>query len=67
LNWGLVPSWLKDNAKVKEFKQVTLNAKAETLKEKPSFKIPYLNRRCWFYLMFFLNDKIKEKKKYLTS
>jgi putative SOS response-associated peptidase YedK len=46
LNWGLVPSWLKDSSKVTEFKRITLNAKAETLKEKPSFRIPLASKRC---------------------
>lgn len=34
LNWGLIPSWAKDI----EFRKNTLNAKIETIGEKPSFK-----------------------------
>lgn len=46
LNWGLVPSWLKDADRIAEFKISTLNAKAETLSEKPSFRKPLQNKRC---------------------
>jgi putative SOS response-associated peptidase YedK len=46
MNWGLVPFWLKDSAKLNEIRLGTLNAKAETLKEKPSFRLPFRNKRC---------------------
>jgi putative SOS response-associated peptidase YedK len=41
-NWGLIPSWAKD---VKIGHRM-INARAETLSEKPSFKAAYRNRRC---------------------
>jgi len=37
-SWGLIPSWLKDNSNIKNFRTKTLNARFETLKIKPSFK-----------------------------
>ena len=40
--WGLVPSWSKDAA----IGQKMINARAETLAEKPSFKCLLLTRRC---------------------
>ncbi|OKP91217.1 hypothetical protein A3844_05150 [Paenibacillus helianthi] len=40
LKWGLIPSWAKDPTKG------TINARAETLLEKPSFTIPFLRKRC---------------------
>ena len=40
-NWGLFPSWANDGFN----KSYTLNAKLETLQEKPSFK-NILNNRC---------------------
>lgn len=40
LSWGFIPSWAK------EPKNRTINARAETLLEKPAFKIPFLRKRC---------------------
>lgn len=42
LRWGLIPSWAKDE-KI-GFK--TINAKAETLQEKPSFRGAFQRKRC---------------------
>jgi putative SOS response-associated peptidase YedK len=39
LKWGLVPSWSKDATGV-------INARAETLEQKPSFAESFLRRRC---------------------
>jgi len=40
--WGLIPSWAKDP----EIGNRLINARAETLGEKPSFRAAYLRRRC---------------------
>lgn len=40
-HWGLLPSWVSDP----QFGTHTLNAKIETIKEKPSFK-KYADQRC---------------------
>jgi len=40
--WGLIPSWTKDLKSAK----LLINARAETLMEKPSFKTALLKRRC---------------------
>jgi putative SOS response-associated peptidase YedK len=42
LKWGLVPSWSKD---AQTFKGL-INARAETLTEKPSFREAFKSRRC---------------------
>ncbi|MDD4905926.1 MAG: SOS response-associated peptidase [Methylobacter tundripaludum] len=42
LHWGLIPSWSKDRT----ISSHLINARAETLTEKPSFKKAYQQRRC---------------------
>ncbi len=42
LKWGLVPSWAKDAA----IGNRMINARAETLTEKPSFREAFSKRRC---------------------
>ncbi|WNQ12421.1 SOS response-associated peptidase [Paenibacillus aurantius] len=42
LKWGLVPSWAKDE----KIGYKMINAKAETLTEKPSFRTAFERRRC---------------------
>ncbi len=44
VRWGLIPDWVKDPG---EFSQL-INARAETLVQKPSFRNAYKYRRCLF-------------------
>lgn len=46
MNWGLIPFWTKNTELANQIKSKTLNAKAETLKEKPSFRHTIKNKRC---------------------
>ena len=43
--WGLVPRWAKDSAAADEIRTKTLNARAETIFEKPSFRDAAKHRR----------------------
>ncbi len=42
MRWGLVPSWAKDIS----IGQKMINARAETIREKPSFRSAFSRRRC---------------------
>ncbi|MFZ1808554.1 MAG: SOS response-associated peptidase [Cyclobacteriaceae bacterium] len=46
LNWGLIPHWTKDIGDVVRIQNQTLNARAETLFEKPAYKTSVVSRRC---------------------
>lgn len=63
-HWGLIPSWAKDDT----IKKNTLNARFETIHEKPSFRNA-VNNRCLvladaFYEWKWLDEKGKQKQKY---
>jgi putative SOS response-associated peptidase YedK len=65
--WGLMPAWASDES----FRKNTLNARLETLYEKPSFK-PYVANRCLvlangFYEWQWLDPKGKQKQGYLIT
>ena len=66
-NWGLMPSWAKDDT----FRKNTLNARFETIGEKPSFR-PYIHNRCLvlangFYEWQWLDPQGKKKQKFLIT
>lgn len=42
VQWGLVPSWAKDTKMAAKM----INARGETVHEKPSFRAPFKRRRC---------------------
>mgnify|MGYP001236571673 CR=1 FL=1 len=42
LKWGLVPSWAKDESAGNKM----INARAETLAEKPAYRLPFERKRC---------------------
>jgi putative SOS response-associated peptidase YedK len=63
LRWGLVPSWAKDlsiGAKM-------INARAETVAEKPAFRRAFAKRRCLLpadgYFEWYVLEEDKDKKK----
>jgi putative SOS response-associated peptidase YedK len=65
--WGLVPFWAKND----EIKKYTLNAKIETIRQKPAFRSS-VNKRCLviadgFYEWKWLDPKGKQKQKYLIT
>jgi putative SOS response-associated peptidase YedK len=65
--WGLIPHWAKDM----EIRKNTLNARIETIEEKPSYR-SYVNNRCLvlidgFYEYQWQDPKGKVKKPFLMT
>jgi putative SOS response-associated peptidase YedK len=48
--WGLVPQWATEKEQIQKIKRNTLNARCETIFEKPSFKKAIQLRRCLIYV-----------------
>jgi len=44
--WGLIPSWVKDQDTANDLRTKTLNAVGETVFEKPSFRKSVVSQRC---------------------
>lgn len=45
-SWGLIPSWIKNPMEVVKISNSTINARAETMFEKPAFREPARSQRC---------------------
>lgn len=63
--WGLIPNWAKDTS----IQQQTINARMETVTERPSFS-NIIHQRCLviataFYEWRWLDEKGKSKQKYI--
>jgi len=62
MSWGLVPSWAKDNSMMAKM----INARFESVEEKPSFRSAFIKRRCIIpmdgYYEWFRPQDPKEKK-----
>jgi len=59
MHWGLVPHWAKD----KKMSYKMINAKAETLSEKPAYRQAYKKRRCLIPADGFYEWKVLKEKK----
>ena len=63
-HWGLIPHWVKNIEQAKEIRSMTLNAKSETIFEKPSFKFSIQKKRCLIPSTGFFEWQDFNKKKY---
>jgi len=62
--WGLVPFWTKDETAAERIRTQTLNAKAETIHQKPSFRSSIMTKRCLVLVDGFYEWREEGKKKY---
>lgn len=46
MKWGLVPFWVRDKAQAEEIRVRTMNARAESIYEKPAFRAAAEERHC---------------------
>lgn len=69
MSWGLIPHWVKDREQAESIRQKTLNARAETLWEKPSFRDAVKQHRCLIPMTGFYeyHHREEEKIKYLIT
>jgi putative SOS response-associated peptidase YedK len=49
-HWGLIPAWIKKKDDALKIANQTLNARGESIFEKPSYKYAALHQRCLIYL-----------------
>jgi len=63
-NWGLIPHWVKTKADAEKLRTQTLNARSETVFERPSFRSYIPNNRCLIPADGFFEWMDFQKKKY---
>lgn len=61
--WGLIPSFALQE-KADDFQNMTLNARSDTIYEKPSFKKSIISQRCILVVDGFFEWRHENKKKY---
>jgi len=64
--WGLIPNngMVKDRVAADEFRKLTLNAKGETIFEKPSYRDNIISHRCLLPVSGFYEWRAYESRKY---
>ncbi|MGM0580561.1 MAG: SOS response-associated peptidase [Bacteroidota bacterium] len=62
LQWGLIPFWTKDEQQANEMHNKTINARGESMFEKPAFRKAAANRRCIIMVDGFFEHHHKHKQ-----
>ncbi len=62
--WGLIPGWVKDRAQAEKLWHQTLNARGETIFEKPAYRSSARHKRCVLYIDGFYEHHHANKKTY---
>jgi putative SOS response-associated peptidase YedK len=63
-HWGLVPAWIKDEEKASQIRSSTVNARAETMYDKPSFRKAANSQHCLILADGFYEFQDVKGKKY---
>lgn len=61
-DWGLIPYWVKDEAQAEALRKQTINARCESIFEKPSFRESIYTRRCIIPVTGFFEWHTKDAK-----
>ncbi len=61
--WGLIPGWVRDADKAKDIRGKTLNARSETVHEKPSFRKSWPLMRCAVPVTGFFEPHVESGRK----
>ena len=61
-SWGLIPNWIKSPAEAVKMSNSTINARAETMFEKPAFREPARFQRCLVLVDSFFEHHHKNGK-----
>jgi putative SOS response-associated peptidase YedK len=62
--WGLIPFWVKNTDQANSIRQRTLNARSETIFEKPAYRQVIRSKRCLVIVDGFYEWRHVERKKY---
>lgn len=62
--WGLIPNWCQSEQQALELRKLSLNAKGETVQEKPMFRHAFRTGRCLVPAAGFFEWREFNKKKY---
>lgn len=62
IQWGLIPFWTKDEQQAKELHNKTINARGESIFEKPAFRKAAADRRCIIMVDGFFEHHHKQKQ-----
>ena len=63
VQWGLIPRWVKDAKAASEIRMKTFNARAETIREKPSFRDAVKSKRCLVLVRGFYEWQHRDKER----
>lgn len=63
-SWGLIPKWTKSREDAQKIRNTTLNARSETMFDKPAFRNSAMHKRCLIYVDSFFEHHDLNGKKY---